>query len=143
MLRPYIDKFVVCYLDDILIYSKTKEEHLHHLGMVLDVLRKHQLYAKLSKCHWVQEQVEYLGHVVSADGVRMDPRKVAAVRDWPVPSGVQELSKFLGLTNYFRKFVARYSIVAAPLTSLMHQNAFLSAAAWTPACQLAFEACCR
>ena len=139
MLRPYIDKFVVCYLDDILIYSKTKEEHLHHLRLVLDILRKHQLYAKLSKCHWVQEQVEYLGHVVSADGVRMDPRKVAAVRDWPVPSGVQELRKFLGLTNYFRKFVARYSIVAAPLTSLTRQNAFLSAAAWTPACQLAFD----
>ncbi|GFR52906.1 hypothetical protein Agub_g15551 [Astrephomene gubernaculifera] len=138
--RQYIDKFVVCYLDDILVYSKTKEEHLEHLRLVFDILRKQQLYAKRSKCHWAQSQVEYLGHIVSVDGVRMDPRKTAAVRDWPVPTNVQELRKFLGLTNYFRKFIARYSVLAAPLTSLTGKNAFSSPAAWTPACQAAFDA---
>ena len=74
--RPYLDKFVVCYLDDILIYSKTRDEHLEHLRLVFDTLRREQLYAKQSKCHWAQPQVEYLGHVVSADGIRMDRGKL-------------------------------------------------------------------
>ncbi|GIL68882.1 hypothetical protein Vafri_22136, partial [Volvox africanus] len=137
---PYIDRFVVCYLDDILVYSRTREEHLQHLRLVLDVLRREQLYAKLPKCHWLQPQVEYLGHIVSVDGVRMDPRKTAAVRDWPIPTNVQELRKFLGLTNYFRKFIDRYSILAAPLTSLTRKGAFSSVDSWTPECQEAFTA---
>jgi hypothetical protein len=138
--RPFIGRFVVCYLDDVLIYSKTKAEHLTHLRLVLDTLRREQLYAKRSKCHWAQPQVEYLGHVVSVDGVRMDPRKTAAVRDWPVPTSVQDLRKFLGLTNYFRKFIARYSSLAAPLTDLTKKDAFLARTAWTPVCQAAFDA---
>ena len=137
--RPHIDKFVICYLDDILVYSKTLEEHLQHLRVVLDVLRQQQLYAKSSKCHWAQPQIEYLGHIVSADGVRMDPKKVASVRDWPVPNNLQELRRFLGLTNYFRKFIDRYSMTAAPLTNLTRKGAFLSPDAWSPDCQLAFD----
>ncbi|GLI71674.1 hypothetical protein VaNZ11_016955, partial [Volvox africanus] len=84
MFRPYIDRFVVCYLDDILIYSKTREEHLKHLELVLEVMKREQLFAKHAKCFWAQPQVEYLGHIVSATGIRMDPRKVAVVREWPV-----------------------------------------------------------
>jgi hypothetical protein len=135
--RLYIDRFVVCYLDDILIFSKSKEEHLQHLRLVLDTLRREQLYAKRSKCHWAQAQVEYLGHVVSAEGVRMDPRTTAAVRDWPVPTSFGELRQFLGLINYFRKFIPRYSSVAAPLTDLTKKDAFFGRDAWTPACQAA------
>jgi len=138
--RPYLDKFVVCYLDDILVYSKNIEEHLQHLRLVFDVLRREQLYGKLSKCHWARPQVEYLGHIVAADGVRMDPRKTAAVANWPVPRNVMELRKFLGLTNYFRKFIERYSCLVAPLTSLTRKGAFLSPEAWTTDCQAAFEA---
>jgi transposase InsO family protein len=137
--RPFLDKFVVCYLDDILIFSRTREEHLQHLRAVFEVLRREQLYAKKSKCHWAQPQVEYLGHIVSANGIRMDPRKSAAVRDWPAPANLQDLRKFLGLTNYFRKFISRYSIIAAPLTNLTRKGAFSSPAAWTPECQKAFD----
>ena len=141
MFRPLIDKgVVVCYLDDVLVVSRTLDEHLEHLRAVLETLRREQLYAKLSKCHWAQEQIEYLGHIVSADGVRMDPKKSAAVRNWPVPKNLQELRKFLGLTNYFRKFIERYSILAAPLTNLLKKGAFASASAWTAACQAAFDA---
>ena len=137
--RSYIDRFVVCYLDDLLVYSKTREEHLQHLRLVFDILRREQLYAKRSKCHWAQPQVEYLGHVVSADGVRMDPRKTSAVRNWPAPTNLQELRKFLGLTNYFRKFIERYSIITAPLTNLTRKGAFVLPTAWTSECQQAFD----
>ena len=89
-----MENFVVCYLDDILVYSKTKEEHLQHVRLVLDILRREQLFAKQSKCFWAQTQVESLGHVVSSDGVRMDPRKTAAVRDWPVPASLHEIRNF-------------------------------------------------
>lgn len=135
----YLDKFVVCYLDDILVFSKTREEHIQHLRLVFDILRREQLYAKRSKCHWAQPQVEYLGHIVSSDGIRMDPRKSAVVRDWPVPVNLQELRKFLGLTNYFRKFISRYSVIAAPLTNLTRKGAFSSPAAWTSECHKAFD----
>ncbi|GIL68945.1 hypothetical protein Vafri_22205, partial [Volvox africanus] len=139
MFRPYIDRFVVCYLDDILVYSKTREEHLEHLKLVLEVLRREQMFAKRAKCFWAQPQVEYLGHIVSATGVKMDPRKVAVVRDWPVPQNLQELRKFLGLTNYFRKFIKQYSVLAAPLTNLTRKGAFISLESWTSECQQAFE----
>ena len=124
--RPFLDKFVVCYLDDLLVYSRTREEHLQHLRLVFEVLRREQLYAKKSKCLWAQSQVEYLGHIVSADGIRMDPRKSGAVRDWPTPVNLQELRKFLGLTNYFRNFISRFSILAVPLTDLTRKGAFSS-----------------
>lgn len=140
LFRPFLDKFVVCYLDDILVYSKNVDEHIEHLRQVFDVLRREQLYAKLSKCHWAKSQVEYLGHIVSADGIRMDPRKTSAVKDWPKPTNVSDLRKFLGLTNYFRKFIERYSILVAPLTSLTRKGAFTSPEAWTKECQAAFEA---
>ncbi|GIL91531.1 hypothetical protein Vretifemale_19138 [Volvox reticuliferus] len=97
------------------------------------------LFAKRAKCFWAQPQVEYLGHIVSAAGVRMDPRKVAVVRDWPVPQNLQELCKFLGLTNYFRKFIKQYSVLVAQLTDLTREGAFNSPDAWTPECQQAFE----
>ncbi|GLI67045.1 hypothetical protein VaNZ11_011232 [Volvox africanus] len=139
MFRPFIDRFVVCYLDDILVYSKTHEEHLEHLRLVLDVMRREQLFAKRAKCFWAQPQVEYLGHIVSATGVKMDPRKVAVVHDWPAPQNLTELRKFLGLTNYFRKFIEKYSIIAAPLTNLTRKGVFGLLESWTSQCQRAFK----
>jgi hypothetical protein len=107
--RPLLDKYVIIYLDDILIYSKTKEEHESHLKTVLDILRRHQLYAKLSKCDLFKTSVEFLGHVLSSDGIRPDPRKVDAVSSWPKPTSITELRSFLGLANFYRKFMKDYA----------------------------------
>jgi hypothetical protein len=120
--REYLDQFVVIYLDDILIYSKTEQEHLQHVQQVLDILRKHQLYAKLSKCEFFQRRVEYLGHYISDQGVAVDDRKVAAIKEWPAPSNVSEVRSFLGLANYYRKFVKGFSGIAAALTALLHKD---------------------
>lgn len=119
ILRPYLDKFVVVYLDDILIYSKTPEEHAEHLRKVLTLLRQHKLYAKFTKCHFGIRSVEFLGHIVSAEGIATDPRKIEAVVKWPQPRTLTELRSFLGLANYYRRFVRNFSAIAAPLTSLM------------------------
>ena len=86
--RDYLDKFVIVFLDDILVYSKSEEEHEQHLRMVLQVLRERQLYAKLSKCSFYQRKIHYLGHIISEEGIVMDPEKVEAIREWSVPRNV-------------------------------------------------------
>lgn len=110
--------FVCVYLDDILIFSKTPEEHLHHLRIVLKRLQQHRFYVKLKKCEFDKPEVKFLGHIVSAEGVKPDPAKVKAVLAWPVPKDITELRSFLGLANYFRKFIRGYSQIAAPLTDM-------------------------
>jgi hypothetical protein len=136
--RPLLDKYVIIYLDDILIYSKTKEEHESHLKTVLDILRRHQLYAKLSKCDLFKTSVEFLGHVLSSDGIRPDPRKVDAVSSWPKPTSITELRSFLGLANFYRKFMKDYAKLAAPLHELLKKDASLDA--WTQEHDHAFDA---
>jgi hypothetical protein len=113
-----MDSFVIVYLDDILIYSKSPEDHEKHLRAVLSALRQHKLYAKISKCTFGVTETEFLGHIVSDKGISTDPRKIQAVRDWPTPRTVTELRSFLGLANYYRRFVQGYSRIAGPLTSL-------------------------
>ena len=131
-----LHKYVVIYLDDILVFSKTPEEHVQHLREVLSILRDNRLYAKLSKCDFNMPQVLYLGHVVSRDGLQVDPKKVATVKDWPVPKDIHELRCFLGLTNYFRSFIQGYSTRVMPLTRLQSpKNPFV----WDDACQKAFD----
>jgi len=120
--REFLDKFVVVYLDDILVYSKTKEEHYKHLHQVLNTLRKHKLYAKISKCELFQTKVEYLGHYISDQGISVDERKVVAIKNWNIPTNLTELRSFLGLANYYRKFVLNYSTIASPLTQLLHKD---------------------
>ena len=128
--------YVVVYLDDILIFSHSAEEHVAHLRTVLERLEQHQFYCKLSKCDFFKSSVTFLGHIVSADGVRPDPRKTAAVQGWSVPSGVPELRAFLGLANYFRKFIRAYAAMAAPLTNLLSPKVLWR---WTEECDEAFQ----
>ena len=131
-----IGKFVLVYLDDILIFSKTPEEHEKHLDMVLKRLEEHKFYAQLHKCHFALPEVEFLGHMVSKEGIRVDPRKVQIVKDWPVPANISELRSFLGLANYFRRFIHAFSTIARPLHALTRKEAVWH---WSTACQSAFE----
>ena len=118
VLAPYLDQFVVVFIDDILIFSKTEDEHLQHLETVMRTLKEQTLYLKLSKCSFGLPEVDFLGHVVSAEGIKVDKAKTAAVRDWPRPTCAQDVRQFLGLAGYYRKFVRHYSDITAPLTDL-------------------------
>ncbi|XP_050290366.1 uncharacterized mitochondrial protein AtMg00860-like [Quercus robur] len=115
--------------------GKNLTDHVHHLRLVLEVLVKHQLFAKQSKCVFACKEVEYLGHLISGDGVRIDPRKIAAMQQWPIPKDVMALRGFLGLTGYYRKFVKRYGQIAAPLTTLLRKDSF----AWTSEASHTFQ----
>lgn len=114
-----LNRFVCVYLDDILIYSRTEAEHLKHLRIVLDVLRQHHYKAKLAKCEFFKQELKFLGHIVSSEGIKPDPAKVQVVNDWPPPRSVYEVRSFLGLANYFRRFIRNYAKVASPLTDLL------------------------
>ena len=117
-LRPFLDKFVVVYLDDILIYSKTESEHIEHVQSVLAVLKQHQLQVKLKKCVFARNSIPFLGFLVTSAGVCPDPAKVKAVVDWPLPTNVTEVRSFLGFANYCRRFIKDFAATAAPLTEL-------------------------
>lgn len=134
--RPHLDEFVMVYLDDILIYSKTRKEHLKHLRIVLDTLRKEKLYGKLSKCHFMTQEVEYLGHIITPAGIKVDKRKIEAVAKWPIPTTVRDVQSFIGLCNYYRKFIKDFAKIATPLTELTKEkNDFV----WNKAEQEAFD----
>ena len=109
---PELDKFVVVFIDDILVYSKNKKEHAEHLRIVLTRLREHQLYAKFSKCDFWLKEVQFLGHVLSAEGVVVDPSKVKDVLDWKPPTAVHQVRSFLGLAGYYRRFIPDFSKVS-------------------------------
>ena len=134
--RPYLDKSVLVFLDDVLIYSKTKAEHKIHCREALTVLRNAKLYAKMSKCEFFKERIDFLGHTVSAAGISMNSFKVDAIRDWPAPTSVPEMRSFLGLAGYYRKFVKGFSGIAAGMTQLLHKT---EPYVWTEQHQCAFE----
>eukprot|EP00253_Pinus_taeda_P019676 PITA_19676 len=134
--HQYLDRFVLIFIDDILIYSCTIEEHQEHLRMVLQTLREHQLYAKFSKCDFSKEEIQYLGHVITRDGIAVDPEKIKAIMEWPVPKDVVDIRSFMGLTGYYRRFVEGFSKVAFPITSLQKKG---RAFQWTQNCQKSFE----
>ncbi|WVZ80963.1 hypothetical protein U9M48_028396 [Paspalum notatum var. saurae] len=132
----YLDKFVVVFIDDILIYSKTEEEHEEHLRLVLQKLREHKLYAKLSKCEFWLDQVPFLGHIVSKGGIMVDPSKISSVMDWKVSEVVKEVRGFLGLAGYYRRFIESFFRIAKPMTSLLEKGVpFI----WTKERQAAFD----
>ncbi|GJP56271.1 hypothetical protein CLOM_g15346, partial [Closterium sp. NIES-68] len=122
ILRPLLDECVVVYLDDILIYSRDMKQHVEHLRRVFEILRRERFYVKLSKSEFALEKVQFLGHMVSAQGVHVDPKKVEAVRTWKTPENVKELQQFLGFANYYNRFVPQYAKLAAPLTNLLKKN---------------------
>eukprot|EP00873_Tetraselmis_striata_P033022 jgi/Tetstr1/453286/TSEL_040278.t1 len=137
VLSPYLGKFCVVYLDDVLIYSKTAQEHLEHIRLVLRELQRHHLHIKLSKCSFGRTSVEFLGHIVEAGQIKMDPRKVEAVQQWPVPKTVKDVRGFLGLAGYYRKFIHNFAAIAVPLHDLTkNQPEFV----WTPRADAAFRA---
>nr|GEV92487.1 reverse transcriptase [Tanacetum cinerariifolium] len=120
--HEYLDKFFVVFIDDILVYSKTREEHEDHLRVVLEILRQTKLYAKFSKCNFWLGQVAFLGYTVSSDGIIMDPTKVEAITKWLRPMTVTEVRSFMGLVGYYRRFVEGFSLLALPLTKLMRKG---------------------
>ena len=133
--RPYLRKFVLVFFDDILIYSKTEQSHVEHVQQVLGTLADHKLYANFKKCAFGQANISYLGHLISEEGVKMDPDKVQAIVEWPQPTNLRELRGFLGLTGYYRKFVAHYAQIASPLTQQLRKDSF----GWTGEATEAFE----
>jgi hypothetical protein len=133
---PKLDKFVVVFIDDILVYSKSEEEHAEHLRVVLTRLRDHQLHAKFSKCEFWLKEVQFLGHVLSAEGVAVDPGKVKDILNWKPPISVHEVRSFLGMTGYYPRFIPDFSKVAKPITELLkNQTKFI----WSPECEKAFR----
>ena len=124
------------FVDDILIYSQSEEEHEDHLRIALQALREHQLYAKFSKCEFWLTEVKFLGHVMSASGVSVDPKKVEAVMSWERPKSVFEIRSFLGLAGYYRQFIEDFSQLAAPITRLTRKGVNFE---WDDMCEKAFQ----
>ncbi|RVX06329.1 Transposon Tf2-2 polyprotein [Vitis vinifera] len=134
--KPYLDQFVVVFIDDILVYSRSREEHEGHLSIVLQTFRDKQLYAKLKKCEFWLDRISFLGHVVSNDGISVDPGKVDAVANWRRPSTVTEIRSFLGLAGYYRRFIEGFSKIALPLTKLTQKGVKFE---WSDDCECSFQ----
>lgn len=134
VLRPFIGRFVVVYFDDILVFSRSSEDHLDHLHQVLATLQDHKLYLNLKKCVFLQSQLVFLGFLISKDGISMDEAKLAAIRDWPAPKTVHEVRSFHGLATLYRRFIRNFSSIMAPLTDCLKKGNFQ----WSTAQQESF-----
>ncbi|XP_062094187.1 uncharacterized mitochondrial protein AtMg00860-like [Humulus lupulus] len=134
--KDVLDKFIMVFIDDILIYSSSAEEHEEHLWLTLQWLREHKLYAKYKKCEFWLPQVTFLGHIVSKDGVMVDPIKIEAVKNWPRPKNAFEVRCFMGLVGYYRQFVEGFSKIARPLIELTKKNMKFC---WADKCETSFQ----
>jgi ribonuclease HI len=132
----YLDKFIVVFIDDILVYSQNEQDHEEHLRKVLQRLRHCQLYAKLSKCEFWISGVMFLGHIINQEGLDVDPKKVASILDWKAPKDVRGIKSFIGIAGYYRHFIEGFSKIARPITALLAKKVEFK---WTPACQKSFE----
>ena len=128
----YLDKFVLFFLDVILVYSKNEEEHEEHLRLTLQLLREHQLYAKLSKCDFYRDRIQYLGHIISEQGISMDPKNIKAIMNWSIPRNVTDVRYFMGLTGYYIRFIEGFSKEAHSFTSLQNKGIKFE---WTVKCE--------
>jgi hypothetical protein len=133
--REYLDKFVIVFLDYILVYSKLEEGHEHHLRMVLQVLREHPLYSKLSKCSFYQNRIHYLGHIISEEGIALDPEKIEAINGWTTPKNVIEVRYFMGLASHYKRFIVGFSRISHPITSLQRKGVKFQ---WKTKCERSF-----
>ncbi|GKA60657.1 putative reverse transcriptase domain-containing protein [Tanacetum coccineum] len=115
--KPYLDKFLIVFIDDILVYSKDEEEHGKHLKIILELLKKERLYAKFLKCDFLLDSVQFLGHVIDRSGVHVDSAKIEAIKSWAAPTTLTEVRQFLGLAGYYRRFIEGFSLISKPLTS--------------------------
>ncbi|XP_073019298.1 uncharacterized mitochondrial protein AtMg00860-like [Primulina eburnea] len=134
--RPYLDQFIIVVIDDIMIYSRRKEEHSQHLKTTLKILQDRKLFDNFSKCKFWLERVAFLGHIISKDGVKVDPSKVEVVRECPVPKSITEIRSFSGLDGYYRKFIQSFSSIEVHLTALTKKNEKFI---WGSDCQESFE----
>jgi hypothetical protein len=132
----YLDKFVMVFIDDILVYSKNDSDHEEHLRMLLQKLRGNQLYAKYSKCEFWLDEVPFLGHIISNGGISVDPAKVREIVGWKIPSLITEIRSFLGLAGYYRRFIEGFSKIAKPMTSLLEKGKEFK---WSHECQDSFN----
>jgi hypothetical protein len=118
----YLDKFVMVFIVDILVYSRSEEEHEEHLRLALQKLRDNRLYAKLSKCEFWMKQVAFLGHIISKGGISVDPSKVQDVLSWSAPTSVSDIQSFLGLAGYYRRFIGGFSKISKPMTEFFEKD---------------------
>ena len=132
----FLDKFIVVFIDDILVYSKNEEEYKEHLRLVLGKLREHQLYAKFSKCEFWLKKVGFLGHVISGEGIVVDPTKVVTVTNWEAPTSVGVIRSFLALAGYYWRFIENFSKIAKPMTELLKKDTKFK---WTEKCEASFQ----
>jgi hypothetical protein len=132
----YLDKFVMVFIDDMLVYSRSEEEHEEHLRLVLQKLRDHRLYAKLSKCEFWLNQVAFLGHIISKGGIFVDPRKIQDVLSWNAPMSVGDIWNFLVLARYYRRFIEGFWKIAKPMTKLLEKDMKFK---WTPTYEASFQ----
>lgn len=132
----FLRKFILVFFDDGLIYSKSFDDHLHHSELTLATLRANQLYAKMSKCQFGQDNIVYMGHIISHEGVATDPSKIQRMVDWPKPINVKGLRGFLGLTGYYRKFIKDYGLISKALKDMLKKGSFT----WSPESESAFQA---
>jgi hypothetical protein len=133
--HEYLDSFVIVFIDDILVYSKIQEEHEEHLRIVLQILRDRELFAIFKKCEFWMDRVVFLRHVISRDGITVDPSKIEAMVNWARLTNVSEVKSFLGLAGYYKRFVEGFSRIATPLTRLTRKNAKFE---WTDECERSF-----
>lgn len=133
--RPFMRKFVLVFFDDILIYSQDMGTHTSHLQQVFQKMHEHELWVNRKKCNFGVKQLEYLGHLISGEGIKADPSKIEAMVAWPEPKDIRSLRGFLGLIGYYRKFVRNYGMIAKPLTQLLKKNGFL----WSVEAKSAFN----
>jgi len=136
VLCSYLDKFVIVFIDDILVYSKNKEEHEEHLAVILQLLREHKLYEKFDKCDFFQTQIHYLGHIVSKDGVAVDPKKVKATMEWPTPKNVAKVRSFMELAGYYKRFIKNFSKIGHLITTLKKKGKRFK---WVVDCATSFD----